>query len=515
MFQTVEDYENDPNASKAELALIAACRMGTGLTVNGGVLPEEGNSNPDIVVRANLIRLLARQATSGHERGLQLEGVVIAGTLDLRFAKCWGSLVMQSCRFAEKPLMSMTELPELSLLGSHFPGLDLQGASVKGNVSLRAVKSTGLVNLSVAQIGGQVDCDGARLIGGLSAQSANLKGPVFLSNIASKGTVDLNAAQIGGQLVWVGVTLDGNGGMAVNAQSLRVEAEFAFRAVKSVVGRVDLTSAQVRDLVDDESSWEKSRDLILDGFTYDKIGGSDASRTFAERKGWLQIGSHVEGKFLPQPYTQFAKVMRNAGHTAEARKALMERDTILFQEAETADREALLAAYQYGVPAKSDSGKIWLRLQARRLWSGLSRRVIGHGHRPEYALFWALGAVAFGTGWFFLAYAAGVMVPNSDVILTSADWLKAMNPAAIAPTPAWSALPSAKHYETFYALPYALDVFVPFVSLGQEQAWAASTVTWFGWATRCMTFAYQIAGWVVTSLGIAAITGFVQRNAPD
>lgn len=111
------------------------------------------------------------------------------------------------------------------------------------------------------------------------------------------------------------------------------------------------------------------------------------------------------------------------------------------------------------------------------------------------------------------------MVPNSDVIMVSAEWLAAVKDNRMAPTGVWmrdSGLASA-HYETFFAMIYALDVFLPLVDLGQESTWAVTAPVTFGagWWLRVATFLYQVAGWVVTSLGLAAITGFVQRNAPE
>ncbi len=255
---------------------------------------------------------------------------------------------------------------------------------------------------------------------------------------------------------------------------------------------------------------------MINGFRYERISGN-AEQSFAARQSWLKSGSHFDKRFYPQPYTQFAKVMRAAGHAGEARKALIARDCILFDEAEKADREAFNLAFSGGVNSKGDSGWIWLRMQGRRMWSSLSRRVVGHGHRPEYALFWSLALWGLGTIAYFLAYRLGLMVPNSDVIMVSGEWLTAVGQNRIAPTGPWNGddILASAHYETFFAAIYALDLYLPIVDLGQETAWAATTTTLCGWWLRVLTFAYQIAGWVVTSLGIAAITGFVQRGAPD
>ncbi|HRK43733.1 MAG TPA: hypothetical protein PLH11_11895 [Gemmobacter sp.] len=74
---------------------------------------------------------------------------------------------------------------------------------------------------------------------------------------------------------------------------------------------------------------------------------------------------------------------------------------------------------------------------------------------------------------------------------------------------------ASQHYETFFAGIYALDLFLPIVDLGQESAWAVTTTTACGWVLRVGTLLYQIAGWIIVSLGIAAVTGFVQRNDPE
>lgn len=289
--------------------------------------------------------------------------------------------------------------------------------------------------------------------------------------------------------------------------------------MKKVTGRVDLSSAHVGDLVDDAASWGKCKSLALDGFTYDRISGDTAPKSFAARKGWLEKGAWFNGELFPQPYTQFARVMRAAGHEAEARKALMERDSIQFRVAREADQKALEAAYHGGVETKGDSGKIWLRLQARRVWAGLSRNIIGHGHKPQYALYWALGLWLAGTVVYFVAYKAGLMVPNSDVIMVSQEWLRAVGEDRLSPTGVWTGegVLASVHYESFFAAIYALDLFLPIVDLGQESAWAVTTPTDFGWGwwLRVASFGYQVMGWLVTSLGIAAVTGFVQRDKPE
>lgn len=521
MAASVDDYLKDHEPTDAEKALIAACREGRPCLLNDGDLPEEGATVPR--VRAALIRLLALEVTSLHEKGVWLEGAVITGELDLRFARCRGRLVLDKCRLAEKAQMAQAELAQLSFDGSHLPGLFAQGANVAGSLFLRGVTATGTVDVNSAQIDGQLDCTGATLNGGggkaLNAQSMKVARSLFLRGVTATGPVDVNGAQIGGQFDCEGASLDGGRARALSGQSLRVEGAFLFRRVEAVAGWVDLTSAEVRDLVDDAESWRRCSGLCLDGFTYDRISGNTSPKTLAARKTWLEMGSRFGGEFLPQPYTQFAKVMRAAGHVAEARKALVERDRLLFAEAEKADRAALELALSGDQAARADGGKIWLRLQGRRLWAGLTHRVVGYGHMPERALGFVLGFWLLGTVVYFIAYRAGLMVPNSDVIMVSSEWLEAVQADRLAPTALWTgdAIRASAHYETFFSAIYALDLFLPVVDLGQEKAWAVTTPVPFGWGwwLRVASFLYQIAGWVVISLGLAAVTGFVQRNGPE
>lgn len=133
------------------------------------------------------------------------------------------------------------------------------------------------------------------------------------------------------------------------------------------------------------------------------------------------------------------------------------------------------------------------------------------------------------------AWKEGSFAPNSDVILTSPGWaavtMRDCFPAAHYPTvcdqnPAstWSnaftasaAAPTqGADWDSFNALGYAADLVVPVLDLGQTDAWAPSKDRGFwGWLLWWMRWVLAVAGWVVTGLGVAAVTGVMQRNQPD
>lgn len=584
-FTSIAEVIATETPSKAELALIEACKAGTGLTLPIGAteatLPPEGPATPDRAIRAKLLRLLIMGGTTEcglHTAGVWLKGAQVIGTLDLRFARALGRCALDTCRFDEEPRLEQANFAELSLNGSHLPGLFAQGITVTGGVFLRNLIATGTIDVNAAHIAGQLACQNAKFNGGkdlagnqqralkaqgvqvgsglfltdsiaigtvdvndaritgqlacnntgfnggkdavgnqqkaMHAQGVRVGAGLFFNNLSAMGAVDVSGASVTGQLVCAGATLnggtdaDGNLQTAISAQRLKVSQGIFFRDLKSITGQVFLNAAHVGDLVDDNTSWPMGRDqLFLDGFTYDRIG--DGALTFAGRKEWLSRGSCFYGEFSPQPYTQFARVLRDMGHASEARKVLMERDRLLFAESHKANLTATRSGNRWSIV------KSRLLYYLHRFWAWFTFVASGYGHAPQRALFVSLLCIFIGWGLFFIAWQAGVIVPNSAIILTSPDWLAAMATNPDAPAAAWAKLAPGAHYETFYSLPYALDVFVPFVSLGQENAWAATTTTPFGTIVRWFTFAYQITGWAITALGIAAITGFVQKNQPD
>jgi hypothetical protein len=194
MVKTIEEYEK--TGTEAEKALIAACRAGQECVLNGGKLPQEGAKDAP-KVRADLIRLLAMEATSLHASGVYLEGAAIVGKLDLRFAKCLGRLALHRCWFDAPLRLEQAEMVQLSLIGSRFGRLICQGAKVKGDVFLRNVTVDCTVDLAGAYIGGQLSCSAATLTAGsnlaLDGSRMTVIGSVFLNKVMVTGTVNLGS----------------------------------------------------------------------------------------------------------------------------------------------------------------------------------------------------------------------------------------------------------------------------------------------------------------------------------
>ena len=161
----------------------------------------------------------------------------------------------------------------------------------------------------------------------------------------------------------------------------------------------------------------------------------------------------------------------------------------------------------------------WVPVLATRDWS--FKALAGYGHAPGRVLYWALGIVALAALLYGHLYTLGQMAPNSDIILTSADWKDVLHRGCATiqtatctmPLRLWEQSPTHVDYETFSALAYAFDLFIPLDALGQENAWTASKDRgWWGAVGYYARWAIQVSGWILTAVGAATVTGVIGRR---
>jgi len=415
--------------------------------------------------------------------------------------------------------------------GAGGRALNAQSVQVTAGLFLSNVTATGTIDVSGATVGGQLVCDRATFVGpmvdgkrgeALDAQGVQVTAGLFLRNLTATGTVDVNGATVGGQLDCTGATLDGAGQIAFDATRLEVKKGFVWCGRKPVKGRVDLTAAHVGDLMDDAASWPRNPDMLgLVGFTYDRIVGLPTDP--AMRLEWLRRGSRYRGTFYPQPYVHLARVLRGMGHEAGARDVLVELGTLSRAQA----RKAAM-----GPQAGKVRGAMRLLNPFRVVWDFMEWLLIGYGHRPINAVFallilWGAATWLAGRTW-----DEGSFAPNSATVLTSPGWtgLLAIDCIGDMPDPlppgvtacdrnpadTWSARAAAgMDWDSFSPWGYGIDLVVPILNLGQTDAWAPSRdrgpMGWWLWWGRWVLIG---AGWLVSALGVAAITGIMQRNQP-
>ncbi|MHC4396009.1 MAG: hypothetical protein ACYS1A_10185 [Planctomycetota bacterium] len=316
----------------------------------------------------------------------------------------------------------------------------------------------GQVSLLGAEIGGQLNCIAGQFLnpGGVAfvAECARVGGNVFLcgsdfqdsqsnENISEKkigidGRVLLSGAEIKGSFVWCKV-----------ASPEKVS--------------LDLRFSKIGSLWDEKKSWPEKDKLLLHGFIYNEISDK-APRDARTRKEWLSRQSN----FMPQPYEQLAKVLKEGGYESNAKEILIAKEK-----------------------AKSKELK-WYEWLPHVLYGLL----VGYGYRPWRAFLIGLIVIVVGGFLFSAGFQAASMTPvkNSD------------------------------NHPEFHAFVYSLDVFLPVIDLHQANYWLPDSMKDFklnisekiSINVSGKTLWYYVwieiaAGWVLTTLLVVSLTGLIRR----
>ena len=415
----------------------------------------------------------------------------------------------------------------LDCSGGRFYGA--KGAALRGeamtvgaDVFLRnSFHATGKVILSRAAITGQFSCVGGRFDGAgeaaMDGDAMSVGADVFLSDgFHATGEVNLIRAKIIGNLRATDAQIEG----VFDLGSARVGEGLFFKNVLGVgfdgpwlMGKspsspsvdtsrlvVDLTEAEAGVLADDASSWGQVQALRLSGFRFRSV---QSRMTAAERAKLLKRSHqdelavtasgkrHFRGKpndFDPRAYGELARAYLRQGE----RKAA----ALVLEAREDRSRDAELRRAQAEEMPGGGLAVLGARLRWIAMW--VFKALFGYGHRPA-RIFWTLIPLWVLLAWFFdTVFDKGQFAPNSDSILTSAEWRHAVQ--AGCPLPAdetyavkkaegckmpltlWVGdfgreLPpadAAKDYETLEGWLYAADLFLPLDAIGQTEAWAPS-----------------------------------------
>ena len=235
----------------AELKLLDACRQGTEARISA---ERPVAANDDNTVRAAFLRFLALGGdvqAPVHEHGVQLVGAWIEGMLDMAAAKVPSGLVIWACHFDIIPVFRGAKIAGTLNLGvCKFPGLNGDGLVCEGNLFLRPdAIATGEVRLLGAQIGGDLDCSGAKFDGkdgaALTADGAVIQGSAFFEqDFTATGGVRLPGVRIGVNLACKGAKFDGKNGDALMADGAVIKGN-VFLNESYTMGAVRLHGANI------------------------------------------------------------------------------------------------------------------------------------------------------------------------------------------------------------------------------------------------------------------------------
>jgi len=383
-------------------------------------------------------------------------------------------------------------------------GINVEGSVFVGN----GFHAEGELSLRGAKIGGQLDFSGGRVINkrrkAISADDMTVQGSVFLSHgFRAEGEVCLHGTTINGGLECQEGAFINPGEDAIAAYALKVGSGVFLCDKFSVEGNVclsnatihgqlvctniqssenfmlDLRSARVGALWDDETGWPRSGKLLLHGLIYDQIG-KRSSTDFKRRIEWIRL--QPTELFRSQPYEQLAAVFRQEGQTEDAQKVLI---------AKAKDRARLT---QLTWPEKC--------------WYHAFGKIIGYGYRPWRA-FW-IGLTVIMLGWIVFGYGfrADIMTATQDRAYVGGSSGRTRR--------------IAQDYPKFDPLLYSVDMFVPVVTLHQASYWLPDAnrgdelfrtsrfALLTGSLLRYYLMLHIVMGWILTTLLIIGLTGLIR-----
>jgi hypothetical protein len=441
------------------------------------------------------------------------EGFSAKGEVRLLDAQIGGSLECEGGIFENPPLPNIT--------GSGR-ALNADRAVVNGSVFLnQGFSAKGEVRLPGAQIGGNLECDGASFENqsqagvtgsgtALTADRTVVMGSVFLrATFIAKGDARLIGARVAGDLSCRSATFAGT--LYVEKASIKGTMYWLNVADASEV-RLDLTDTSVDALIDDETSWPSHGSLFLEGFVYRRFSG-DAPKDARTRLKWLDLQS----EFRPQPYRQLAKVLKDEGDDAGARQVLYEMERRRRAQA----TPPMIVGLRSFVNQHTDRLRSYIRRviglareAVARPWNFSLRYIVGYGYYPARSLISLVVLVLLGWGLFRAGYFARNIVPTDK----DAYWNFEFDHRPPA------------HYQQFHAFVYSLENSLPLVKLGQADRWQPDPspkspsrehenwkARFLSWITssvflRVFLWIQILLGWILATFFAAGVSGIVRKD---
>jgi hypothetical protein len=463
------------------------------------LLPAESPENPakadklwgpERNVRAALIRWLCLDPEASKNiapRGLQVRGAKITSDLNLSGMSIGFPLTFIQCRLATIDLR-YAKISSLNLGGCAIDSLNADGAEIEAMVDLNlGFVSSGEVRMVGARVGGTVNCvaasfeqtdieiseDHPAFTCAFHADRLEVRGNLQIrDSFVAVGMVRLLGARIDG-------TLECNDGTfaRLDLEGATVQDGFFWQKVRECKG-INVAGMSTRALTDDEASWSRAREVILDGFTYERIinGPVDVQM----RLNWLAS----QEKFASQPYRQAAKVLEEMGYHDSAKEILLEMTSRIRAQDRASDGSAVKVV-DY-------------------LWDGLLNSTVGYGIYPLRATWYLGGLVGVGFLVHWRARRMSAMAP------TDRDAYNDFRNGELPPD-----------YPPFSAFVYSLENCVPIIKLGQDDDWQPDPSPDMEIAPRRMLTPRVLRvvrrimvclGWLLTTLLVAGLTGLLKAS---
>ncbi|MGA9756299.1 MAG: hypothetical protein WBV23_14275, partial [Desulfobaccales bacterium] len=402
--------------------------------------------------------------------------------------------------------------------GARFEGQDqkanFNGMKVGTSAWLEGAVFQGLVDFGSADIGRNFNADGVRFEnkdqeadfnslrvgqhaffrgavfnGPVDFSVMQVKGDFEISTIEKegkktetvfRGSADFGGADIGGQFNAEGARFE-NKDQEANFATLKVGQGALFSRV-NFAGPVNLRFGTIQVLNLGGVIWPTQPDAIdLEGLTYKVITAGDESNSCQKLLALLG-----KARFHSQPYTQLETFLKQSGYPELANESFISRK-----------RRELNESWSWGEPSQ------WPRVFLEKT---LLDRGVGYGRNPERALYWSAFFILLGT-----------IIFSRPGVLTRAEK---------------GSVGKIRLTQAFW---FSLDAYVPFISFGPDKLYQVkpdklipfmqfipskltqslperlhSRLTGGKFSVQTYFYLHQIAGYVLVTIGVAAVTGIIK-----
>jgi hypothetical protein len=417
---------------------------------------------------------------------VDLEGATIGGALWLRRTKIspHGPVALNASRavirggveastgFESRGMVSFSNanvdvainLSDARLANPRQRCLQAAGLSLNGNLVADRIEVEGLVDLPEAVIKGDVRFADAHLLGvpleessrgrevdqvsggdwrgaSLRTRAAKVSGDIDFRGAQFAHTVVLDAAVVDQDVLFDGCRLNAEDSLALLARSFSART-LSIRFKTIPLNGISLAGAEVGTLRDSHLSWPTASPVDLEGFRYRTL---DTGLTTTDR---LRLLKRATPKYSPHPYEQLSQLMQSVGQGDEASKVQL---------------ASLRRSYE--------SSRLPIKV-----WGKIQDIIVGYGYAPIRALAFFLLLLVGGGVWFTL-------VPEH------------------CGRPGLGQLPLCPvngEHPTWDPWLYSLDLLIPFVNLGHENAWDPTGTS------KLIMYILIAGGWVLTTTIVAA-----------
>ncbi|MFC5822198.1 hypothetical protein [Nonomuraea harbinensis] len=489
----IADQQAPEDWTAPEKKLWAAFLDGTNLDL-GGPDPVRSPLSADSYgsersIRASIIAHLLLDGPKqppGKPPRLVLKGARIIGRLDVGCASLL-SFHFTDCAFDEPPFLNDAIATFIGFSHCTLPGMEARRLKCSGPLWLGGSRVRGQIGMDNSEIAGDLILGGSEVSNpngpAIDINGTRIAGNLVMDSISVSGHLLMHAARIDGDVLLSGAKLSDPNGFALRGSQMQVGASFSAFQGLDISGGVNLEGAQVEGkllLIHATISHPLKNALILD---HARIGlGLDCGNSRIQGSIRLHhsvIGCQVSLKGVK--VSDAPKMAIRADHMkVEGSVFLGGLETQNTVDLHGAQIECNLSLRRGSLRSSAEGAA----LNADRAWVGgtMQDAVVGYGYAPirAFSIFMLLFVGA--AFWF----SVGAVDCNSST-------------AGLCPV-------KADEHPTWDPWLYSLDLLIPLIDLGHEQAWDPIGIS------KIVMIVLVVSGWVLTTTIIAAASRTLRRS---